>query len=355
MYKNRQKALLRLIQNEDLDGILITSNENIFYFTGAPFIKDSFCKILYFNKDGNLYLIVSVIDYQEVIDSVSDVEIIKAEKGLFEEIKKYMGRKIGFEEKVMNQKMYQSLIKDYELIPISDYIEKMREIKDDKEVQIIKEVQKLTEKALYEAIQNFSENMSELELAAELEYFVRKLGAETYAFDTIVASGYRSAYPHGLPSKKRVKKGEGVIIDIGARFCGYCSDITRTIFFGNPTKKMMEVYEAVLNAQEEAIKVVKPGMKCKDLDEIARNVLKEYGYDEYFIHGLGHGIGISVHEPPYINRKGEEEIKIGNVITIEPGVYIPKIGGVRIEDIILITEGGCKNLTEFSKELYKVG
>lgn len=354
MYKNRQKALLKLVEDRDLDGILITSSENIFYLTGAPFIRESFCKILYFNKDGCLYLIVLAIDYQEVMDNVSDVEVIKAEGGLFEEAKKYMGRKIGFEEKAMNQKIYQSLIKDHELIPISEYIEKMREVKDEKEIQLIKEAQKLTERALSEALQKFSENMNELELAAELEYFMRRLGAESYAFDTIVASGYRSAYPHGLPSNKRIEKGESIVIDIGARFCGYCSDITRTIFFGNPKREMMEVYEAVLNAQEEAIKAAKPGIKGKDLDEIARNVLKEYGYNEYFTHGLGHGIGINVHEPPYINRRGEEEIKVGNIITIEPGVYIPKMGGVRIEDVILITERGCENLTEFSKELYEV-
>ncbi|MCS7098623.1 MAG: Xaa-Pro peptidase family protein [Candidatus Methanomethyliaceae archaeon] len=355
MYKERQRILLKYIEKENLDGILISSNENIFYLTGAPLVRGSFCKILYLSKDGNAYLVVTALDYQETLDYAKEVEVVKAENGLLEEVKRFIGRRVGFEEKSMNYSMYQSLINSTELIPASNYLERMRERKDEKEVQLIMEAQKITEKALLEGLEKFSENMSEIELAAELEYFMRKFGAEGYAFDTIVASGYRSVYPHGSPIKKRIEVGENIIIDIGARLHGYCSNITRTVFFGKPKKDIVEIYEAVVNAQEAVIKAIKPGIEGKELDKIAREILREYGYDEYFIHGLGHGIGIDVHEAPFINRKCNRIVEIGNVITIEPGVYMPRVGGVRIEDLVLVTNGGCKNLTEFTKEFYEVG
>lgn len=356
MYKERQRTLLKVIEKENLDGILISSNENIFYLTGAPFVeRNNINKLLYLSKDGNAHLVVTALDYQEVLDNVEGVEVIKAENELLEEIKKFIGRRIGFEEKTISYSVYLYLVNIAELIPVSGYLERMREKKDEREIQLITEAQKITEKALIKGLEEFSNNMSEIELAAKLEYFMRKFGAEGCAFNTIVASGHRSVYPHGSPIRKRIEQGENIVIDIGARLQGYCSDITRTVFFGRPKKNIIEMYEAVVNAQEAVIKAIKPGVEGRELDKIAREILKECGYDEYFIHGLGHGVGINVHEAPFINRKCDKILEVGNIITVEPGVYVPRVGGVRIEDLLLITSEGCKNLTEFTKEFYEVG
>jgi Xaa-Pro aminopeptidase len=343
-YKNRQKKILKLIEEKEIDGIVIISNENIFYLTGAPLNCNKF---LYLSRDGNLYIITNEMNYQEIIDSVEDVNVIKTEN-FIEEIKK-LGKKVGFENKKISYYTYEELKKDLELIPIGNYIEEMREIKDEDEIKLIKESQRITEKSLEESLKEIKIGMSELEIVAKIEYFMRIYGAESYAFDSIVLSGIRCIYPHGRPTRKIIEKNEGIIIDIGVRYNGYCSDMTRTIFIGEPSKNVIDIYYAVKYAQEEAIKNAKPGITGKELNEIAINVLKEYKLEKYFNHGLGHGIGINVHEEPFINKKQEKKLKCGNVITIEPGVYIPKVIGIRIEDMILITENSNKNLTNFEK------
>jgi Xaa-Pro aminopeptidase len=345
-YKERQRRLLRLIEEKEMDGIVVISNENIFYLTGAPLNCDKF---LYLSSNGNLYIITNELNYQEIKDSVEDINVIKTEN-FVEEIKK-LGKRIGFENKKISFYTYEELKKDLELIPINSYIEEMREVKDEYEIKQIENSQKITEKSLEECLKEIKIGMSELEIVAKIEYFMRIYGAESYAFDSIVLSGIRCIYPHGRPTKKIIEKNEGIIIDIGARYNGYCSDMTRTIFIGEPNKNIIDIYYAVKYAQEEAIKNAKPGITGKELNEIAINILKEYKLEKYFNHGLGHGVGINVHEGPFINKKQEKKLKCGNVITIEPGVYIPKIGGIRIEDIILITENGNKDLTSFEKTL----
>ncbi len=349
-YKERQKKLLKLIEEKEMDGIIVTSNENIFYLTGAPLNCNKF---LYLSNDGNSYIITNEMNYEEIKDNVKDVNIIKTEN-FIEEIKKLikkLGKKIGFENKKISYYVYEELKKDLELISIDNYIEEMREIKDEDEIKLIENSQRITEKSLEESLKEIKIGMSELEIVAKIEYFMRIYGAESYAFDSIVLSGVRGVYPHGSPTRKIIEKNEGIIIDIGVRYNGYCSDMTRTIFIGEPSKNIIDIYYAVKYTQEEAIKYAKPGIIGKELNEIAINILKEYKLEKYFNHGLGHGIGINVHEEPFINKKQEKKLKCGNIITIEPGVYIPKIGGIRIEDMLLITENGSKNLTSFEKTL----
>jgi len=176
-------------------------------------------------------------------------------------------------------------------------------------------------------------------------------GAEKPAFDTIISSGYRSALPHGVASDKRIERGDLVVIDLGALYRHYNSDITRTIVVGKPSEKQKEIYEIVLEAQKSAVEKAKPGMTAKELDSIARNIIAEYGYGDYFIHSLGHGVGLEIHEPPRISQYDETVLKEGMVITIEPGIYIPKLGGVRIEDTVVITKDGAKRLTKMEREL----
>ncbi|MCX8182508.1 MAG: Xaa-Pro peptidase family protein [Candidatus Methanomethyliaceae archaeon] len=353
-YRKRMEKVLKVIEERGLDGVVFVSPENIFYFTGAPFVKGSVGKILYLSKDGTASIIVTDLDYQEALDFVDAdaVRIVKTEFGErpSERLKKISGKRIGFEEQQMSYSLYDYLRKDLELQPLNGLAEKMREVKDEEEIRRIEEAQRITERALEEALQSFAKGMTEVEIASEVERRIRLLGAESYAFESIIASGERAVYPHGKPTKKRVEDGESVILDLGARVGGYCSDMTRTFFVGKPKQFLRDVYDAVAQAQNEAVRAAREGITGKELDSVARGILKEFGYAQYFGHGLGHGVGIDVHEGPSVSPRGETRLTAGNVVTIEPGVYIPGMGGVRIEDIVVITERGSRNLTNFSKE-----
>jgi len=357
-YRKRRDKVFNVIEERGLDGAIFISPENIFYFTGAPFVKGSIGKILYFGKGGVASIIVSDLEYQEVLDFVDfdGLEIVKTEFGEkpSERLKKISGKRIGFEEQQMSYQLYDNLRKDLELIPLNGLAEKMREVKDEKELKQIEEAQRITECALEEALLNLTGGMTEVEIASEVESRMRILGAESFAFESLVASGKRGVYPHGKPTKKRVECGESVILDLGARIGGYCSDMTRTFFAGTPNQILRDIFDAVAQMHGEVLKVAREGITGKELDGLARSVLKEFGFEKYFVHGLGHGVGIEVHEGPSVGPKSETKLSEGNVVTIEPGIYIPGLGGVRIEDMIVILKGGSRNLTNFSKDLIEL-
>jgi Xaa-Pro aminopeptidase len=196
--------------------------------------------------------------------------------------------------------------------------------------------------------------VKEQDLAAEIEFRFKKYGSSAPFFETIVASGKRSALPHGVASSKRIEKGDLVTLDMGAVYDGYTADLTRTVVVGKANKKQKEVYNIVLKAQKEAISKVKPKIKACDLDKVARDIIKRAGYDKYFGHGLGHGIGGLIHDSPLINPRNQQLLETGMVITIEPGIYIPNWGGVRIEDDVVITKKGCEILTKAEKKLLEL-
>jgi len=351
--EKRRKALQKEIEKRGLQGALLVSPENIYYLTGAPFLAGRPDKLLYFDCNCNGSLIVNDLDYEETCAFAEGVEIVKTNRGerSTERLKMIAGKTLGIEENFLSLSLYEILGKDFELKPLEGVVDKMREIKDSDEVERIESSQRATERALNKASGTFKGGMTELEIASEIEYNMRREGAVSYAYDSIVASGARAVYPHGNPTNKKVGEGEGVVIDIGSRVNGYCSDMTRTLFFGKPNKEMEKVYQSVLESQESAIEAARNGITGKDLDGVARESLSKSGYSEYFVHGLGHGVGIAVHEGPTVNSQGKEALVPGNVITIEPGVYIPNIGAVRIEDMLLIDGNGSRNLTKFTKEL----
>jgi Xaa-Pro aminopeptidase len=185
----------------------------------------------------------------------------------------------------------------------------------------------------------------------ELEFFMKRRGATALSFETIAASGKRSAMPHGAASDKVIEKGDFLTLDFGCVFEGYCSDMTRTVAVGSVNDTQREIYDVVLKAQLAAIEAVRPGVKCCDVDAVARKIITDAGYGENFGHGLGHSVGIEIHEMPSFSSKCEEHTKVGHVITVEPGIYIEDFGGVRIEDLIVVTEDGSRNLTTSPKEL----
>jgi Xaa-Pro aminopeptidase len=194
------------------------------------------------------------------------------------------------------------------------------------------------------AIANIVEGKPEIEVAAEIEYIMRKEGSESTPFDTIVASGYRSAFPHGVSSNKKIERGDFVIIDLGAKYEGYCSDMTRTVVLGSANKRQSEIYNLVLDVEQESIKTCQIGEGAATIEEKARETFREKGLNEYFIHSLGHGVGLDVHEFPYLALKSKDILMKDSIFTIEPGIYIPNFGGVRIEDMVHLTKNGPKNL-----------
>jgi Xaa-Pro dipeptidase len=198
-------------------------------------------------------------------------------------------------------------------------------------------------KAAYETIKP---GIREYEVAAEIEYAMRRKGSWGTAFETIAASGTRSAFPHGGCTDRKIKKGDLVVVDIGATYQCYCSDMTRTVTAGKPSARQKKIYEIVRLAQEKAFQNVKPKARAKDIDAIARKVIENAGYGEYFVHGLGHGVGLEIHEPPTLNQESKDRLTVGNVITIEPGVYITGFGGIRIEDTVLVQKRKAEKLTK---------
>ncbi|MCO1600063.1 M24 family metallopeptidase [Desulfosporosinus nitroreducens] len=237
-----------------------------------------------------------------------------------------------------------------ELLSLPDLVSHLRSIKDSSEIDLIRQAVKIADMAFDEALKTIEIGQTEEEIGLNLEFSMRRAGASGGSFDFIVASGVRSAMPHGTASSKRVQSGEFLTMDFGAIYQGYCSDITRTVFIGDPEDKHRQVYDTVLAAQRAGIQAVAPGRTGKEVDAVARAIIEKAGYGDYFGHGLGHSVGLAIHEGPNLNKREERLLEPGMVITVEPGIYIPNWGGVRIEDIVLVTENGCEVLTKAPKE-----
>ncbi len=234
---------------------------------------------------------------------------------------------------------------------LSKKLNALRQIKTPREMEFIKKAQTITDQAFTHILNFIKVGKTEKEIALELEFFMRKNGSKGVAFETIAVSGKNSSLPHGVPTDKPLEKGDFLTMDFGAVFEGYCSDMTRTVALGQVSEKQQEIYDTVLQAQLEALKNIKPNVKCKEIDKIARDIISQKGYGECFGHGLGHSVGIEIHENPAFNTRDESPIKKGMVITVEPGIYLPDKFGVRIEDMVIITEDGFENITESDKNL----
>jgi Xaa-Pro aminopeptidase len=243
------------------------------------------------------------------------------------------------------------LLPGVSLKPVGGLVETLRMVKSPEEVGVVRASVKLNSAALEQALRHFKAGMSENDLAAEIDYRMRLLGADGHAFDTIVASGKRSALPHAHPTAHPVERNELLLIDMGSMVAGYASDMTRTYVVGRVGTKIRRIYQAVLESQLTALALLKPGVSCAKVDRAVRNVLRGYGFDKLFMHSTGHGLGLEIHERPRIGRKEAVKLEAGMTITIEPGVYEQSLGGVRIEDTVLITERGCEVLTPTGKDL----
>ena len=234
---------------------------------------------------------------------------------------------------------------------LSDFMCNMRIIKTDEEIACITKAQRIAEAAFTKLLSNMRVGQTEKQIAAYLEFFMLELGSDGKSFDTIAASGVNSACPHAVPTDKPVKEGDFLTLDFGATYKGYHSDMTRTVVFGKPTDEMKNIYNAVWGANTDAIKAVRADNSCKLVDNVARSTLDAWGYEEYFTHGLGHGVGLEIHEAPNVSSRSGTTLKEGMIITIEPGVYIPGKYGVRIEDMCVVTKEGCRIITDTPKTL----
>lgn len=227
----------------------------------------------------------------------------------------------------------------------------LRIIKTKEEIENIKKAQKIAEKALSEVLENIKEGMSSKEIAAKLDYKMALYGSEDPAFETIVATGADSADCHAVPNGNKVKKGDFILFDFGATVNGYRSDMTRTVAFGEIDEEKKKIYDIVLKAHLDAMNGVKPGVECSQIDKIARDIIKNNGYEKDFLHSLGHGVGIDIHEEPRLSEKSTDVLESGMVVTVEPGIYLGNKFGVRIEDTVIITENGYESVADFPKNL----
>mgnify|MGYP000905520071 CR=1 FL=1 len=242
------------------------------------------------------------------------------------------------------------------LTPVPDIVSPLRMVKDKEEVDTIRAAGKLAEGVLADLVDQLKPGITERELAAKFEYEFKARGASGASFDTIALFGARSSLPHGQPGDKPLERGDIVLLDFGCKLNGYCSDLTRTFAFGTiPGAWFEEIYHLTLTAQRRALEAVGPGKACREVDAIARDLITEGGHGKYFGHGLGHGVGIEIHESPRLNPDSSAVLAPGMVVTVEPGIYLPGQGGVRIEDLVVVTEDGCENLSKTSKELRILG
>jgi Xaa-Pro aminopeptidase len=350
----RLQNLKELMRKKNIEAFVIYKPVNVTYITG--FTGDDSVALVTHDK---AIFITDGRYTEQAQKEVKDFEVIEHKTGIKEVLKEYIKtlgiKKLAFEESI-SYGQYRELKEflEIELIPQANLVETLRMVKDEEEIENIKKAQNITDKA-FEYLLNFIKvGMTEKEVALELEYFMKKQGAEDLSFDTIVASGKRSSLPHGKASEKVIEKGDFVTIDFGCKVNGYCSDMTRTIVMGKANEKQKEIYNIVLEAQQKAIANLKAGLTSKEADLLARFVIEEKGYGKYFSHSLGHGVGLEVHEAPSLSFKKEEILKEGAIVTVEPGIYIPDFGGVRIEDMVLLKEDGVINLTKSSKYLIEL-
>lgn len=335
-----------------IDAMLITSPSNRRYMTGftgtsgtvlisqneAKFITD----FRYVHQAGNQAKGYEVVENR---DAVSEVARQTVNMGI---------TKLGFEQDHLTYKQFNHFddkIEDVGMVPVSDAIEKLRTVKTGKEIKLLKKAADIADQAFTHILDYVRPGLTEMDVNNEFEFYMRKQGATSSSFDLIIASGYRSAMPHGVASNKVIEKGDMLTLDFGAYYEGYCSDMTRTVAIGEPADKLKGIYNIVLEALDRGINALKPGVSCREVDTVVRDFIAGKGYGEKFGHGTGHSIGLDIHEGPYFSQKSEDDLEAGMVMTVEPGIYLPDVGGVRIEDDVLVTKEGKEVLTHSAKEL----
>ncbi|OQX81509.1 MAG: hypothetical protein B6D56_02215 [Candidatus Omnitrophica bacterium 4484_70.1] len=351
MRKDRINKFLKKIEKLKLDAFLLSNPVNINYLT-------------YFNKELSGYLIISAkkliyltyfVYFEEAKkNKMWETKLIE-NKNIFKEVaaqvKKMKVKRVGFETKHFVFAEYKKLKeelskKEIEFVETFDLVEEMRMIKEKEEINLVKKATKITLEGFNFLKEIIQDSFSEKFLAQEVEKFLKIKGDIKLAFPPIVAFGKNSSFPHHLPTQEKLRKNKLILVDIGARYRGYCADLTRVFFWDKMPPQLKKIYELVKKAQEESIKNIKPGKKAKEIDKAGREIISKKGWGRFFGHGLGHGVGLEVHERPFLSPKSEDILEENMIVTIEPAVYIPHKFGIRIESMVRITDRGAEIIDE---------
>jgi Xaa-Pro dipeptidase len=358
----RLKKLQAWMKENDVQVSFMTSSENVFYLSG--FYSDPHERLLALAvfQEEEPFLVCPAMEKYTAKSSGWDDEIIGYSdiddpwELIFQGINKRMKKveTVAIEKEHMNVERYEELLKIFpnsRIVSAEEKLRKIRMIKDRDELKIIEEACALADYAVEVGVSEIKTGKTELEILSAIEFALKKKGVTEMSFATMVLTGANAASPHGTPGLTKIKKGDFVLFDLGVVVDRYCSDITRTVAYGDINEKQKEIYDTVLKAQLAAISASKPGITASTVDLSARNIISKAGYGEYFPHRLGHGLGISVHEYPSMTETNTLVLEEGMVYTIEPGIYVPEVAGVRIEDDVYVTADGVKVLTKFPKEL----
>lgn len=358
MSAKRINALRKLLSSENLDGMIVTHLDYIRYLTG---FTGSAGLLAIVGREAHFFTDFRYDDQAKKEVSGAKVNIVRDGDTMVKlgECKPLLKKNLrvgidGEHVSISTRKRLQQLLPDALLISAESVLTELGWVKDASELSSIKKAVAISDKAFEYILGMVEPGIRERELAAELEYQMAVAGSEKPAFESIVASGYRSAMPHGIASMKKVEKGDFITFDFGATVNGYVSDITRTVVVGKANAKQKKIYDIVKRAQEAGCRAVKPGVGGKKVDEICRNIIKKAGYEKEFGHGTGHGIGFYVHVGPRVSPRSSDLLKVNNVVTIEPGIYISGWGGVRIEDDVVVTRSGGQVLNKAPKNLLEL-
>lgn len=354
-YQQRRQRLAERLEDLTADGMLISDIKNIRYLTGftgsaAYLFVSSQHQILASDARYSIQLDQECpdleIDIRDVASSLTDsaVRLVKSFNWQRLAVESARLSKADFDE-------LQSRITGVELVDTTQVVERLRMIKDDSEIEAIRKSVQVNQSAFQNAVAAASPQQTEREFGFVLEAEMRKLGARRFAFDPIIGVGPRAALPHGRPSDVKLGSASNFLVDWGANVDGYLSDLCRMVITGDPEPKFVEIYDTVLRAQAAAIALIQPGIEARAVDAAARSVIAEAGFADYFQHGSGHSFGLEIHEKPFMSPSSEEILATGMVLTVEPGIYLPGIAGVRIEDDVLVTESGCEVLSNLPKDL----
>ncbi|MFH1904178.1 MAG: aminopeptidase P family protein [bacterium] len=355
MYKRRIKKLRHRLDNSGLNFFIVTNIRNCCYLTG--FTGSEGVVLI---TPTLVYLIVDFRYMEQAQKEAKNTKVIKREGALHlllaDLLKKYKNKKIAFESDSITFKQHKEIKKSLpqnRLIPTLNVAEGLRAIKYGGEIASIEKAARISDEVFKHICDFIKPGRSEINVAAEIEHVAKRKWSSCVGFDTIVLSGERTSLPHGAPSQDLLKNGI-VLLDFGCVFSGYNSDMTRTIFLGKATIKQKKIYNIVLEAQKIAIQSIRPGIKASCIDKAARDYIADKGYSKYFGHSTGHGVGLDIHELPAVSARSNEVLQPGMVFTIEPGIYIPEWGGIRIEDMVQVTDDGYKIITKSSKEMIEI-
>ena len=361
IYAARLEQLKVKMREKGFQGAILFPSPNLYYMTGFHTFPGERLLLAIIPLNGEPFFIAPKLFegqirqesyYQEIITWTDEENAYDRLKNVME-AKELLKGKFAVDDTTWASQLLCMMVRlpQIQFVPLGDLLVKFRLLKSVAEVDNIRKAGLIVDEVVEVIRQMLKPGMTEIEIAATMEYEMRKRGSEGPSFETIVGSGPNSALPHHNAGLRKVQAGEFVVLDFGATYNGYCSDTTRTLAVGEPSAKMREVYNIVKEAQQRGVNAVRAGIKASEIDDIVRQYITEHGYGEYFTHRTGHGLGLEVHEEPYISGISQTILQPGMVFSIEPGVYIEGEFGVRIEDIVVVTEDGCEHMNNYSREL----